>query len=101
MDNLTPYFPQLRAQCAPLGIQLQRTKVATESIAGLAALFTSCFGGLLVPAKKGPGSRHRELPRVAVFWAFPGAGATAGRQLPLGLDPAAGRRRRQGPPADG
>jgi len=72
MDNLTPYFPQLRAQCAPLGIQLQRTKVSTESIAGLAALFTSCFGGLLVPAKKGPGSRRRELPRVAVFWAFLG-----------------------------
>lgn len=72
MANPTPYFPQLRAQCAPLGVQLQRTKASTESIAGLAALFTGYFGGLLVPAKKGVGSRQRELPRVAVFWAFLG-----------------------------
>jgi len=72
MANSTPYFPQLRAQCAPLGVQLRRTKASTESIGGLAALFTGYFGGLLVPAPKGGGSRQRELPRVAVFWAFLG-----------------------------
>jgi hypothetical protein len=68
----TPYFPQLRAQCAPLGTQLRRVATATESLAGLAALFTGYFAGLLVPAKNGAGSRQRELPRVAVFWAFLG-----------------------------
>ncbi|MDO8606064.1 MAG: IS4 family transposase [Phaeospirillum sp.] len=72
MDHRTPYFPQLRAQCAPLGAQLKRAGAATESLAGLAALFTGCFAGLLVPAKTGAGSRQRELPRVAVFWAFLG-----------------------------
>jgi hypothetical protein len=72
MANPTPYFPQLRAQCAPLGAQLRRAGHATESLAGLAALFTGYFAGLLVPAKTGPGSRQRELPRVAVFWAFLG-----------------------------
>jgi hypothetical protein len=72
MANSTPYFPQLRAQCAPLGTQLRRAGAATESLAGLAALFTGYFAGLLVPAKKGAGSRQRELPRVAVFWAFLG-----------------------------
>jgi hypothetical protein len=72
MNLNTPYFPQLRAQCAPLGVQLRRAGTATESLAGLAALFTGCFAGLLVPAKTGAGSRQRELPRVAVFWAFLG-----------------------------
>jgi hypothetical protein len=72
MANHTPYFPQLRGQCAPLGTQLRRAGAATESLAGLAALFTGYFAGLLVPAKKGAGSRQRELPRVAVFWAFLG-----------------------------
>jgi hypothetical protein len=72
MANHTPYFPQLRAQCAPLGTQLRRAGTATESLAGLAALFTGYFAGLLVPAKNGAGSRQRELPRVAVFWAFLG-----------------------------
>lgn len=72
MVNPTPYFPQLRAQCAPLGAQLRRADAATESLAGLAALFSGYFAGLLVPAKKGSGSRQRELPRVAVFWAFLG-----------------------------
>ena len=72
MDHHTPYFPQLRALCAPLGAQLKRTGAATESLAGLAALFTGYFAGLLVPAKTGAGSRQRELPRVAVFWAFLG-----------------------------
>ena len=70
--NPTPYFPQLRAQCAPLGVQLQRVGAATESLGGLAALFSAKFAGLLVPAKAGAGSRQRELPRVAVFWAFLG-----------------------------
>ena len=72
MDHLTPYFPQLRAQCAPLGRQVKRASAATESLVGLAALFGGHFAGLLVPAKKGPGSRQREFPRVAVFWAFLG-----------------------------
>ena len=72
MDDPTPYFPQLRAQCAPLGAQLRRAGAATESLAGLAALFTGHFAGLLVPAKNGAGSRQRELPRSAVFWAFLG-----------------------------
>lgn len=72
MDPHTPYFPQLRAQCAPLGAQLKRAGAATESLAGLAALFTGHFAGLLVPAKTGAGSRQRELPRVTVFWAFLG-----------------------------
>jgi hypothetical protein len=72
MTNLTPYFPQLRAQCAPLGAQLRRVGAATESLVGLAALFGSYFPGLLVPAGHGAGSRQRELPRVAVFWAFLG-----------------------------
>src|SRR5687767_12820702 len=72
MEHLTPYFPQLRAQCAPLGTPLKRAGAATESLAGLAVLFTGYFAGLLVPAKKGAGSRQRELPRVAVFWAFLG-----------------------------
>lgn len=39
MDDLTPYFPQLRAQCAPLGAQLRRVGAATESLFGLAGLF--------------------------------------------------------------
>src|SRR5690606_6322128 len=72
MVHSTPYFPRMRAQCAPLGGQLRRTKAATESIAGLGTLFTRYFGGLLVPAKMGAGSRQRELPRVTVLWAFLG-----------------------------
>ena len=72
MKHHTPCFPALRAQCAPLGAQLKRAGAATESLGGLAALFTRYFAGLLVPAKKGAGSRQRELPRVAVFWAFLG-----------------------------
>lgn len=72
MVNSTPFFPQLRAQCAPLGVSLRRAGAATESLTGLAALFGGYFTGLLVPAKSGAGSRQRELPRVAVFWAFLG-----------------------------
>ena len=72
MMNPTPYFPALRAQCAPLGAQLRRAGAATESLAGLAALFAGYFAGQLVPAHQGAGSRRRELPRVAVFWAFLG-----------------------------
>jgi hypothetical protein len=72
MENPTPYFPALRAQCAPLGTQVRRARAAAESLAGLAALFTGYFAGLLVPAKSGAGSRQRELPRAAVFWAFLG-----------------------------
>lgn len=78
MKDLTPYFPQLRAQCAPLGAQIKRAGAATESIVGLAALFGGYFTGLLVPAKRGAGSRQRELPRVAVFWAFLGQVLTRG-----------------------
>jgi hypothetical protein len=55
-----------------LGAQIKRAGAATESLVGLAALFGGYFAGLLVPAKRGAGSRQRELPRVAVFWAFLG-----------------------------
>jgi hypothetical protein len=55
-----------------MGVQARRADAASESIGGLAALFGSYFAGLLVPASKGPGSRQRDLPRVAVFWAFLG-----------------------------
>jgi hypothetical protein len=72
MKHRTPYFPQLRAQCAPMGTTLRRTQTATSSLGGLAALFGSYFTGLLVPASQGAGSRQRELPRVTVFWAFLG-----------------------------
>ena len=72
MKPCTPYFPQLRAQCAPLGVQLRRAQAATGSLAGLAALFGGYFPGLLVPAQAGAGSRQRDLPRVTVFWAFLG-----------------------------
>jgi hypothetical protein len=72
MNEATPYFPELRAQCAPLGVQLQRAGAATDSLVGLAALFGGYFAGLLVPAKRGAGCRQRALPRVAVFWAFLG-----------------------------
>ena len=72
MEEATPYFPQLRARCAPLGVQLRRAGAATESLSGLAALFGGYFPGLLAPAPAGAGSRRRELPRVAVFWAFLG-----------------------------
>jgi len=72
MKPLTPYFPALRAHCAPMGTQLRRTHVASGSLGGLAALFGGYFSGLLVPASDGAGSRQRELPRVTVFWAFLG-----------------------------
>lgn len=72
MISSTPYFPQLRAQCAPLGTPLRRTQAATTSLGGLAALFGGYFPGLLVPARTGAGSRQRDLPRVTVFWAFLG-----------------------------
>jgi hypothetical protein len=72
MKHRTPYFPQLRAQCAPMGTALRRTQTATGSLGGLAALFGGYFSGLLVPASQGAGSRQRELPRVTVFWAFLG-----------------------------
>ena len=72
MDFSTPYFPSLRAQCAALGKQTRRANDAAESLHGLAGLFGGYFAGLLVPAKKGAGSRQRDLPRVAVFWAFLG-----------------------------
>lgn len=68
MISSVPYFPQLRAQCAPLGAA--RRAAAHPAQGGLAALFGRFFPGLLVPAKKGPGSRQRALPRVTVFWMF-------------------------------
>lgn len=71
MVNSTPYFPQFRAQCAPLGTNHQRA-AAASSLSGLAALFGRFFPGLLEPAKSGAGSRQRALPRVEVFWAFLG-----------------------------
>ena len=70
----TPTPPKkMRAPCAPLGPQIKRADAATGTMVGLAALFGGYFSGLLVPAKKkGAGRRLRELPRIAVFWAFPG-----------------------------
>jgi hypothetical protein len=55
-----------------LGSQTGRARIATESLIGLAALFSGFFPGLLVPAQTGAGSRQRELPRREVFWAFLG-----------------------------
>ena len=78
MAYSTPYFPSFRAQCAPLGRATRRVRTATDSLSGLAGLFGGYFGALLVPAKKGPGSRQRDLPRVAVFWAFLGQVLTRG-----------------------
>lgn len=72
MKQTTPYFPQLRAQCAPMGSALRRTAAATDSLGGLAALFGGYFADLLVPAKAGAGSRQRDFPRVTVLWAFLG-----------------------------
>lgn len=72
MDQFTPYFPQLRPQCAPMGAQTKRAGAAADSIAGLARLCAGFFPGLLAPARKGAGSRRRELPRCEVFWAFLG-----------------------------
>ena len=70
VDSDTPYFPAFRARCAPLGRALARASRRADSLAGLAALFGGFFPGLLLPAQTGAGSRKRELPRVAVFWAF-------------------------------
>jgi hypothetical protein len=78
MTDPTPYFPQLRAQCAPLGIQTKRAVGATESLVGLAALFTGFITDLLVPAEMGAGSRQREFSRVDIFWAFLGQVLTRG-----------------------
>lgn len=78
MAHSTPYFPSFRPQCAPLGRQIRRVQIATDSLSGLAGLFGVYFAGLLVPAKRGPGSRQRDLPRVAVFWAFLGQVLTRG-----------------------
>jgi hypothetical protein len=78
MEQLTPYLPQLRCRCAPLGTQTKRAHTATASLGGLAALFGSFFPGLLIPAKNGPGSRQRDLPRSEVFWAFLGQILTRG-----------------------
>lgn len=72
MRNDTPYFPGLRAQCAPLGTTVRRTHAASASLGGLAALFIGLFSDLLVPARVGAGSRQRDFPRVTVFWAFLG-----------------------------
>ena len=68
----TPYFPQWRRFCAPLGAHTTRAREAAERLSGLAALFGSYFGDLLVPARIGAGSRRRDFTRVEVFWAFLG-----------------------------
>jgi hypothetical protein len=66
----TPYFPCWRSFCAPLGAHTTRARAAAESCGGLAALFGGYFAGLLVPARRGRGSRRRVFTRVDVFWAF-------------------------------
>jgi hypothetical protein len=68
----TPYFPQWRACCAPLGAHTARARGAAESPGGLAVLFGGFFAGLLVPARAGGGSRQRLFGRVDIFWAFLG-----------------------------
>lgn len=68
----TPYFPSWRAFCAPLGRHTFRAREAADSLGGLAVLFGRYFEGLLVPARKGGGSRRRLFTRVDVFWAFLG-----------------------------
>lgn len=68
----TPYFPNWRAFCAPLGRHTVRAREAADSLGGLAVLFGRYFDGLLVPARKGRGSRRRQFTRVDVFWAFLG-----------------------------
>ncbi len=102
MMPFTPHFPQLRAQCAPLGTPLRRAQSATTSLGGLAALFGGYFPGLLVPARTGAGSRQRDLPRVTVFWAFLGQvflrGASCRWALARVQADAVGRGRR--PPGD-
>lgn len=98
----TPYLPALRCVCAPLGVTV-RARRAADSVSGLAALFGSFFGPLLVPARTGPGSRRRHFDRVAVFWAFLGQVLTRGGSCRAALARlqaealAHGRRR----PADG
>jgi DDE family transposase len=72
MDDPTPYLPQLRGRCAPMGASTRRARTATKSLTALAVLFEGFFPGLLVPAGKGAGSRRRQLPRSEVFWAFLG-----------------------------
>lgn len=72
MKESNPYFPQLRAQCAPLGCAIRRSQTASDSLGGLAVLFGGYFANLLVPAKAGAGSRQRDFSRVTVFWAFLG-----------------------------
>src|ERR1035438_4028114 len=49
-----------------------RVQAAAGSLCGLAALFSGYFPGLLVPARRGAGSRRRDPPRQEVFWAFLG-----------------------------
>lgn len=66
----TPYFPSLRALCAPLGSCLRQAASSAGDLGGLSALFGSFFPGLLVSSEKGPGSRRRQFGRVDIFWAF-------------------------------
>jgi hypothetical protein len=68
----TPYFPNWRAFCAPLGAHTARAREAAESLGGLAVLFGGFFAGRLVPARTGEGSRRRHFSRVDIFWAFLG-----------------------------
>lgn len=74
----TPYFPNWRAFCAPLGAHTARARAAAESPGGLAVLFGGFFAGLLVPARTGNGSRQRVFSRVDIFWAFLGQVLTRG-----------------------
>jgi len=61
-----------------MGAQTKRAAAATESLVGLAALFGGFLAGLLVPAKRGAGSRRWEFSRVEIFWAFLGQVLTRG-----------------------
>jgi Transposase DDE domain len=68
----TPYFPGLRAVCAPSGRRsLQKAQRASSSLSGLAGLFKGFLPvWLQVKPKKGAGSRNRLASRVDVFFAF-------------------------------
>jgi len=81
MDYLTPYFPALRARCAPLGQVLARASRRADSLAGLAALFGGFFPACSCRPKPEraaasascPGSRCSGLSLPKYSFAEPGA----------------------------
>jgi len=68
----TPYFPALRAVCAPMGkSSLKRAQGAAASLSGLSILLAPFLPVFLwLKPKRGKGSRHRLYNRKDVFFAF-------------------------------